>query len=333
MTPQDMRHGFDALRAASLRAQTPPWRERADRLKRLRALVVAHRADIAAAISADFHHRAAQETELAEVFPSVEGIDHALRHGKRWMRVKRRATGLWFKPASSRVMPQPLGVVGIVVPWNYPLYLAVGPMTAALAAGNRVMVKQSEFTPRFAELFAALVRKAFAPDEIAIVNGDAEAARAFCALPFDHLLFTGSTAVGHQVMRAASENLTPVTLELGGKSPAIVGPGAELRQGRGAHPRGQDAERGPDLHRARLRAAARRPAAALRRGGAARVRGHVPAPRKQHRLHQHREPAPLRAAAGARAPRRSSKAPPPLRCATWRPTPPRAAFRPCCSPA
>jgi coniferyl-aldehyde dehydrogenase len=220
MTPQDMRHGFDALRAASLRAQTPPWSERADRLNRLRALVVEHRAGIAAAISADFHHRAAQETELAEVFPSVEGIDHALRHGKRWMRVKRRATGLWFKPASSRVMPQPLGVVGIVVPWNYPLYLAVGPMTAALAAGNRVMVKQSEFTPRFAELFASLVRKAFAEDEIAIVNGDADTARAFCALPFDHLLFTGSTAVGHQVMRAASENLTPVTLELGGKSPA-----------------------------------------------------------------------------------------------------------------
>ena len=230
LTQQDMRQRFDALRAASLRAQTPPWRERADRLKRLRALVVDHRDHIAAAISADFHHRAAQETELAEVFPSVEGIDHALRHGPRWMRVKRRATGLWFKPASSRVMPQPLGVVGIVVPWNYPLYLAVGPMTAALAAGNRVMVKQSEFTPRFAELFAALVRKAFAEDEIHIVNGDAEAARAFSALPFDHLLFTGSTAVGHQVMRAASENLTPVTLELGGKSPAIIGPGANFEK-------------------------------------------------------------------------------------------------------
>jgi coniferyl-aldehyde dehydrogenase len=228
MTQHHMRQGFDALRAASLRTPTPPWPERADRLKRLRALMLDHRAEIAAAISADFHNRAVQETELAELFPSVEGIDHALRHGKRWMRVKRRATGLWFRPASSRLMPQPLGVVGIVVPWNYPLYLAVGPMTAALAAGNRVMVKQSEYTPRFAELFAALVRKSFAPDEILVVNGDAEAARAFSALPFDHLLFTGSTAVGHHVMRAASENLTPVTLELGGKSPAIVGPGANF---------------------------------------------------------------------------------------------------------
>jgi len=230
MTQQDMRQGFDALRAANLRAPTPPWPERADRLERLRTLMLANRAAIAAAISADFHNRAVQETELAELFPSVEGIDHALRHGRRWMRVKRRSTGLWFKPASSRLMPQPLGVVGIVVPWNYPLYLAVGPMTAALAAGNRVMVKQSEFTPRFAELFAALVRKAFAADEIVVVNGDAEAARAFSALPFDHLLFTGSTAVGHQVMRAASENLTPVTLELGGKSPAIIGPGANFEK-------------------------------------------------------------------------------------------------------
>ncbi len=227
-TPPALRHSFDTLRAASLRAQTPPWPERADRLKRLRALLLQHRAAMAAAISADFHHRAVQETELAELFPSLEGIDHALRRGKRWMRVRRRATGLWFKPASSRLMPQPLGVVGIVVPWNYPLYLAVGPLTAALAAGNRVMLKQSEFTPRFAALFASLMGKAFAQDEIVVVNGNAEAARAFCALPFDHLLFTGSTAVGHQVMRAASENLTPVTLELGGKSPAIIGPGANF---------------------------------------------------------------------------------------------------------
>jgi coniferyl-aldehyde dehydrogenase len=216
------------MRAASLRAQTPPWRERADRLERLRALVKNNRKEIAAAISADFFNRPFQETELAEVFPAIEGIAHALRHGKKWMRTQRRSTGLWFKPASSRIMPQPLGVVGIVVPWNYPLNLAVGPMTAALVAGNRVMVKQSEFTPRFAELFAGLVRASFAPDEIAVVNGDAEAAREFSSLPFDHLLFTGSTAVGHHVMRAASENLTPVTLELGGKSPAIIGPGADF---------------------------------------------------------------------------------------------------------
>ncbi|SFP16584.1 aldehyde dehydrogenase (NAD+)/coniferyl-aldehyde dehydrogenase [Variovorax sp. PDC80] len=225
MTPE-LRPLFDAQRAASLRDQAPPWSVRADRLRRLRALVREHRAAIAAAISADFSNRPRQETELAEVFPTLEGIDHALRHGKRWMRVRRRSTGLWFKPASSRLMPQPLGVVGIVVPWNYPLYLAAGPLTAALAAGNRAMLKQSEYTPRFAELFARLVGAAFTADEITVVNGDAEVAREFARLPFDHLLFTGSTEVGRHVMRAASEHLTPVTLELGGKSPAIVGRGA-----------------------------------------------------------------------------------------------------------
>jgi len=224
----ETRQIFDAMHAASRQEPMPDWAIRAGRLRRLRALVMENRGAIAAAISADFSNRPQQETELAEVFPSVEGIAHALRHGKRWMRVRRRATGLWFKPAASRLMPQPLGVVGIVAPWNYPLMLAVGPMTAALAAGNRVMLKQSEHTPRFADLFARLVGASFAADEIAVVNGDAEVAREFSSLPFDHLLFTGSTAVGRHVMRAASEHLTPVTLELGGKSPAVIGPGADF---------------------------------------------------------------------------------------------------------
>ena len=219
---------FDAMHAASRQSPAPDWALRADRLRRLRLLVMANRAAFAKAISADFSNRSQQETELAEVFPAVEGIAHALRHGKRWMRVRRRSTGIWFKPARSTLMPQPLGVVGVVAPWNYPLLLATGPMTAALAAGNRVMLKQSEYTPRFADLFARLIAASFAPDEIAVVNGDAEVARAFSHLPFDHLLFTGSTAVGRQVMRAASEHLTPVTLELGGKSPAIIGPEADF---------------------------------------------------------------------------------------------------------
>jgi len=139
--------------------------------------------------------------------------------------VRRRSTGLWFKPASSRIMPQPLGVVGIVVPWNYPLYLAIGPLTAAIAAGNRALVKMSEAAPKTGELFAQLVARHFPPERIAVVNGGPEVAKAFTALPFDHLLFTGSTSVGAEVMRAAAGNLTPVTLELGGKSPAIVGRG------------------------------------------------------------------------------------------------------------
>jgi len=219
---------FGAMRAASRHDQTPPWDVRADRLRRLRQLVKTHHDAIAAAISADFTNRPPQETALLEVFPSLAGIDDALRHGRRWMRVRRARTGLWFLPGRSRLMPQPLGVVGVVVPWNYPLYLTVGPLTGALVAGNRAMVKLSEYTPRFSALFAQLVQASFAPDEVSVINGDAEVAATFSALPFDHLLFTGSTNVGHHVMRAAAANLTPVTLELGGKSPAIIGPHADF---------------------------------------------------------------------------------------------------------
>ncbi|MGO4331294.1 coniferyl aldehyde dehydrogenase [Cupriavidus sp. M-11] len=226
----EMSSVFDAMRAASRSDQAPAWTVRADRLRRLRKLVTDHQDEISQAISADFGNRPRQETALLEVFPSLAGIDGALRHGKRWMRVRRARTGLWFKPASSRLMPQPLGVIGIVVPWNYPLYLTIGPLAGALAAGNRAMVKLSEYTPRFAALFATLAQQAFAADELTVVNGDAGVASAFSALPFDHLLFTGSTQVGHHVMRAAAANLTPVTLELGGKSPAIVGPGADLER-------------------------------------------------------------------------------------------------------
>jgi aldehyde dehydrogenase (NAD+)/coniferyl-aldehyde dehydrogenase len=218
------------MRAASRRDQAPAWPVRADRLRRLRALIAANRDAIVQAVHSDFGNRARQETTLLEIFPSLTCIDDALRHGPRWMRTRRVGTSLWFLPGRARIVPQPLGVIGIVVPWNYPLYLTVGPLAGALAAGNRAMVKLSEYTPAFGALFASLVRQSFAPDEVAVINGDAGVARAFTALPFDHLLFTGSTAVGHEVMRAAAANLTPVTLELGGKSPAIVGAGADLER-------------------------------------------------------------------------------------------------------
>ena len=227
---EGLTHTFDRLRKACDASPEVPWATRADRLARLKALVADNAAAFALAISADFGHRSAHETDLLEVFPSLSGINHALSHGRRWMRGEGRATGLWFLPARSRVTPQPLGVAGIIVPWNYPLYLAVGPLASALVAGNRAMVKLSEFTPKFGALFADLAGKAFARNELAVVNGDAEAAAAFSKLPFDHLLFTGSTAVGRHVMRAAAENLTPVTLELGGKSPVIVAPGFPLER-------------------------------------------------------------------------------------------------------
>jgi acyl-CoA reductase-like NAD-dependent aldehyde dehydrogenase len=218
------------LRDAQARDPLPSWNVRADRLRRLARMLREQRSAFAGAIDADFGQRPAEETELLELFPSLSATRHALRHGKRWMRARRAPTALAFLPGRNRLLPQPRGVVGIVVPWNYPLFLAVGPLVDALVAGNRAMVKMSEFTPRFSALFAEQVARHFADDEVAVVTGDAAVAQAFTTLAFDHLLFTGSTAVGHQVMRTASAQLTPVTLELGGKSPAIIGPGADLAQ-------------------------------------------------------------------------------------------------------
>jgi coniferyl-aldehyde dehydrogenase len=225
---KDLESELQRLRLLQAREPLPGWPIRARRLRALQALVSEHREQIAAAIHADFGCRPREETDLLEVFPSLSAIRHALRHARRWMRPRRAPASLAFLPASTELRPQPLGVVGIIVPWNYPLFLAVGPLIDALAAGNRVMVKMSEYTPRFSQLFADLVARHFQADEVIVVNGDAAVGQAFAALPFDHLLFTGSTAVGAHVMRSAAAHLTPVTLELGGKSPAIIGPGARF---------------------------------------------------------------------------------------------------------
>src|SRR5688572_21056496 len=187
-------------------------------------------ADLAAAVDRDFRGRAVQETRLLEIFPALEAIAHARKHLRSWMVPRRARTSFWFLPGRSRVVVQPLGVVGVVVPWNYPVYLAVAPAVSALAAGNRVLIKMSESAPATGELLAALVTRHFSPDVLAIVNGGVAVATAFTALPFDHPLFTGSTEVGRHVMRAAAANLTPVTLELGGKSPAIVGRGMPVAE-------------------------------------------------------------------------------------------------------
>jgi coniferyl-aldehyde dehydrogenase len=221
---------FASMRAAQTRAPTPEWRVRADRLRRLEALITRNRDAIARAVDADFGRRPAEETGLLEIFPTLSGLRHALRHGRRWMRAERHWASFWFLPARTEIRPQPRGVIGIVAPWNYPLYLAAAPLIDALAAGNRAMIKMPELTPRFSSLFSRLVADAFRSDEVVAVNGDAVVGRAFAALPFDHLLFTGSTAVGRDVMTAAAANLTPVTLELGGKSPALIGPGARFER-------------------------------------------------------------------------------------------------------
>ncbi|TDV60569.1 coniferyl aldehyde dehydrogenase [Pseudomonas sp. LP_7_YM] len=221
-TRTDLERMFDTQRQAFAANPMPVASQRLQWLDSLRRLLSDERQPLIDAISADFSHRSADETLLAELMPSLHNIHHARRHLKTWMRASRRSVGLAFQPASAKVIYQPLGVVGVIVPWNYPLYLAIGPLVGALAAGNRVMLKLSESTPATGALLKALLAKVFPEDLVAVVLGEADVGVAFSGLPFDHLLFTGATSIGRHVMRAAAENLTPLTLELGGKSPAIV---------------------------------------------------------------------------------------------------------------
>lgn len=213
---------FSKLKAAYAQSPMPPLRQRIQDLNTLKALLIKHQHAIAAAINADFTARSATETMLADIVPSIQSINHTLKHLKQWMKPSKRRVGIHFWPASAQVIYQPLGVVGIIVPFNYPVGLAIVPLMTALAAGNRAMIKMSEFTPRTSALIADMLRTGFEESHVAVITGGVDISAAFSRLPFDHLLFTGSTAVGKQVMRAAAENLTPVTLELGGKSPAII---------------------------------------------------------------------------------------------------------------
>ncbi len=221
-----------------LEAQRGAWLEegplsverRAEALEGLADAVLRRADDFAEAVRQDFGHRSLHETKLADLYPVVAGLRHARRRFRRWMKPRRRPIDWMFKPATGRVMYQPLGVVGIVSPWNYPVQLALAPLTGAIAAGNRVMLKPSELTPATSSLLDNVIREVFRPYEVAVVQGGADVGQAFTRLKFDHLLFTGSTAVGRQVMRAASDNLVPVTLELGGKSPALVAPDYPLEK-------------------------------------------------------------------------------------------------------
>ncbi|MBN8475817.1 coniferyl aldehyde dehydrogenase [Sulfuritalea sp.] len=221
--PPAFKSTFAAMHAATRRNPSADRDRRLTRLNALLALVHDNGERFVEAIAADFGHRSAHETRLLEVFPSLEALRHTRSHFGAWMKPQKKPASIWFRPGRARIISQPLGVVGIIVPWNYPLFLAISPMAAALAAGNRAMVKMSEFTPHTGELLAELVAKHFAAEDVAVVLGDAAVGADFARLPFDHLLFTGSTKVGHDIMRMAADNLTPVTLELGGKSPAIVG--------------------------------------------------------------------------------------------------------------
>ena len=227
-TVADMQSQFSRMQNLSRTQPINDWATRRDQLDNLELMLSDNQQLLANAISADFGYRSESETQFAELFPSFTGISHAKKHGKRWMKAQRVSISALYMPAHNEILPQPLGVVGIMVPWNYPLFLAIGPMIDAITAGNRIMIKMSEAAPQFAQTFAETISRYFSADMVCVVIGEVEIAAAFSELPFDHLLYTGSTAVGKKVMAAAAPNLTPVTLELGGKSPVIVLEGANL---------------------------------------------------------------------------------------------------------
>jgi coniferyl-aldehyde dehydrogenase len=221
---------FHAMFERSRSEPAPTLAERLDRLARLRAVIADNEARFDQAISADFGHRSSTETTIAETMLVLGEIKHAAKHLKKWMAPQRVSTALQFLPAKNRLIPQPLGVVGIIAPWNYPLQLTLAPAVGALAAGNRVMIKPSELVPRFSALLKEVISAKFDATEMTVTGIEGDIAQAFSALPFDHLIFTGSTRVGRLVAEAAGRNLTPITLELGGKSPAIVDRSADLEE-------------------------------------------------------------------------------------------------------
>ena len=221
--PAELNAHLTRLRAAQQR-KPPDYAQRMADLQRLRSAFKARLDEFAAAMSADFGRRSRHESLLSDGMTVLAEIDHLRSHLRGWMRPKRAAADWLFFPARTEVRYQALGVVGIIAPWNYPVNLALLPLAVAIAAGNHVMLKPSEHTPRTAALLQQLLGEVFPQDRVVTILGGADVAAAFAALPLDHLFFTGSTAVGRKVMAAAAQHLTPVTLELGGKSPAIIAP-------------------------------------------------------------------------------------------------------------
>ena len=199
-----------------------PLNERKADLEAVQTLTAAHAGEIADAIASDYGVRSKAETQLGEIGFVLASAKHALKNLDKWAKPQKASVPMTLAPGKAYVRREPKGVAGIVSPWNYPYQLAIAPLIAALAAGCRAMIKPSEYTPATAELMKRLLGERFSEDQVAVVTGGPSVGEAFTALPFDHLFYTGSTHVGRIVAKAAAENLTPVTLELGGKSPAIV---------------------------------------------------------------------------------------------------------------
>ncbi len=222
-TPSPLELALALQRQAYLAHPVPGYDERVADLRTLQRFIRENKDALCDAISADYGHRSRHETLLAEIFPAVDGIDHVVKHLRRWMKPQRRSVDLRnFLGARNRVIPQPLGVVGVIVPWNFPVNLSLIPLTYIFAAGNRALVKMSENSRRLAQLLVERMPAYFPPEKLQFFEETGGVGIAFSKLPFDHLLFTGSGQTGRAVMAAAAQNLCPVTLELGGKAPAIL---------------------------------------------------------------------------------------------------------------
>jgi coniferyl-aldehyde dehydrogenase len=229
VSERSLQNLLSAQRAAFIAGPPPNEEERRQRLKLLKRSLLSRKDALAAAESRDFGGHSLDEVMLAEIFPLIEALNAAIKHVGRWMKPSRRRVGLPMRPSSARVIYQPLGIVGVVTPWNYPLLLSIGPLINIIAAGNRAMIKMSEHTPATAEVLRTMLAEVFPADQVVVVTDDKGVlAEEFVRLRFDHLVFTGSGRVGRMVMRAAADNLVPVTLELGGKSPVIIGEDAPL---------------------------------------------------------------------------------------------------------
>jgi coniferyl-aldehyde dehydrogenase len=200
----------------------PDVNTRIETLKKLKQQILANQQALTDAMAADFGHRSEADSIIGDILPIVNYISYSIKRLKKWMKPNKRHAGLLLSPATVTVHYQPLGVIGIIVPWNFPIMLSIGPLITALSAGNNAMMKMSEYTPATNKVLSEMLASIFDQDQVVIVEGEADVAAAFSSLAFDHLIFTGSTAVGKHVMRAAADNLTPVTLELGGKSPVII---------------------------------------------------------------------------------------------------------------
>lgn len=229
-TREAMAELLERQKAAFIASRPEPLASRNDRLERCARLLLDHGADLAKAMSADFGHRAHDQSMLTDVMPALSLIRYSQKRMKGWAKPEKRHVNfpLGLLGARAEVRHVPKGVIGIVAPWNFPVGLTFAPLAQALAAGNRAMLKPSEFTERTSALMAELLGRYFAQDEVAVVQGGPQTGQDFCTLPFDHLLFTGATAIGRHVLHAVADNLVPVTLELGGKSPTILGKGVDV---------------------------------------------------------------------------------------------------------